>query len=221
MKKVLLSIIASFLLVGSAYAQPSVTIGLGMNQGVFAAEGTERNFDESGAFVSSTKEYGAFADSYPSIYIEVGNEFGSLGISLQDDISTPTNINDAGGPGSTGRVATSTVKATFENVATLYGTINLPYNMYAKAGVVGGGIAIDETQQSGNTYKDQDLEGYVIGFGYQHELNTGMGVRFELLGHAFDDVAADNGVAASGNINKVTVANMIGANAQISINKTF
>ena len=87
MKKVLLSIIASFLLVGSAYAQPSVTIGLGMNQGVFAAEGTERNFDESGAFVSSTKEYGAFADSYPSIYIEVGNEFGSLGISLQDDIS--------------------------------------------------------------------------------------------------------------------------------------
>ena len=220
MKKVLLSIVASFLLIGSAYAQPSITIGLGMNQGVFAAEGTERNFDESGALKTTTTEYGAFEDSYPSIYIEVGNEFGSLGLSLQDDVSTPQNVNKVGGLPSSNS-ATSKVSATFENVATIYGTINLPYNLYAKAGIVGGDIAIAETQKSGNTYKDQDLEGYVIGFGYQHELDTGMGVRFELLGHAYDDVAADNGIAAGGNMNKVTVANMIGANAQISINKTF
>ena len=33
----------------SAYAQPSFTLGVGLNKGVFAAEGKEDNFDESGS----------------------------------------------------------------------------------------------------------------------------------------------------------------------------
>ena len=220
MKKVLLSIIASFLLIGSVYAQPSLTIGLGMNQGVFAAEGVERNFDESGALKTITKEYGAFEDSYPSLYVELGNEQVAIGISIQDDISTPQNVNKVGGlPGS--NTATSKVSATFEDVAMLYAKVNIPYNMYLKAGVVGGDIAINESQKSGNTYKDQDLEGYVLGLGYQHDADNGVGIRFELLGHAYDDVESTNGVATSGNHNKVMVSNMIGATAQISINKSF
>ena len=48
MKKVLLVILAGMFMIGSAYAQPSFTIGLGLNKGVFAAEGREENFDESG-----------------------------------------------------------------------------------------------------------------------------------------------------------------------------
>ena len=103
----------------------------------------------------------------------------------------------------------------------LYAKVNIPYNMYLKAGVVGGDIAINESQKSGNTYKDQDLEGYVLGLGYQHDADNGVGIRFELLGHAYDDVESTNGVATSGNHNKVMVSNMIGATAQISINKSF
>ena len=116
--------------------------------------------------------------------------------------------------------ATSTVSADFDGVITLYGLVNLPMNTYLKAGIVQGDIAINETQKSGNTYKDQDLEGYVLGFGYQHELDAA-NVRFELLGHTYDDVESNNGVATTGNHNKVRVSNMIGANAQISVNKSF
>ena len=219
MKKVLLIILAGMFTIGSAYAQPSFTVGLGFNKGVFAAEGREENFDESGSLKTVTEEYGAFEDSYASIYVEVGNEVGSIGLAYQDDVSTPTNVNEVGGlPGSNS--ATSTVSADFSGVMTLYGLVNLPMNTYLKAGIVQGDIAINETQKSGNTYKDQDLEGYVLGFGYQHEADAA-NVRFELLGHTYDDVETNNGVATTGNHNKVRVSNMIGANAQISVNKSF
>ena len=219
MKKVLLTILAGMFMIGSAYAQPSFTVGIGFNKGVFAAEGREENFDESGTLKSVTEEYGAFEDSYASIYVEVGNEVGSIGLAYQDDVSTPTNVNEVGGlPGSNS--ATSTVSADFSGVITLYGLVNLPMNTYLKAGIVQGDIGVNETQKSGNTYKDQDLEGYVLGFGYQHEA-AAANVRFELLGHTYDDVTADNGVATSGNHNKITVSDMIGANAHISLNKSF
>ena len=219
MKKVLLTILAGMFMIGSALAQPSFTVGLALNKGVFAAEGREENFDEGGTLKTVTEEYGAFEDSYASIYVEMGNEVGSIGLAYQDDVSTPTNVNEVGGlPGSNS--ATSTVSADFSGVITLYGLVNLPMNTYLKAGIVQGDIAINETQKSGNTYKDQDLEGYVLGFGYQHEADAA-NVRFELLGHTYDDVETNNGVATTGNHNKVRVSNMIGANAQISVNRSF
>ncbi|MDA9709214.1 hypothetical protein N9U18_00960 [Candidatus Pelagibacter sp.] len=219
MKKVLLVILAGLFTIGSAYAQPSYTIGIGFNKGVFAAEGKEDNFSETGSLASTTTEYGAFEDSYASIYVEVGNETGSIGIAYQDDVSTPTNVNEVGGMPSSNS-ATSKVSADFSGVITFYGLVNLPMNTYLKAGIVQGDIAVNETQKSGNTYKDQDLEGYVLGFGYQHEADQA-NIRFELLGHTYDDVSADNGVATSGNHNKITISDMIGANAQISVNKSF
>ena len=220
MKKVLLVILAGLFTIGSAYAQPSVTIGLGLNKGVFAAHGREDNFDEGGSIKTVTDEYGAFEDSYASIYLEAGNEVGSIGIAYQDDISTPTNVNETNGDDGGTTTATSTVNADFSGVITVYGLVKLPMNTYVKAGIVRGDIAVNETQRSGNTYKDQDLEGYVLGFGYQHEADAA-NVRFELLGHTYDDVTANNSVATSGNHNKITVSDMIGANAQISVNKSF
>ena len=220
MKKVLLIILAGMFTAGSALAQPSFTVGLGLNHGVFAGEGSERNFDESGSLKSTTTEYGAFVDSYPSVYVEIGNEVGSIGLSYQGDATTPTNINESNGNDGGSSTATTTVSADFESVTTIYGLINLPLNMYAKAGYVQGDIVLNETQRSGNTYADQDLTGYVLGLGYQHEADAA-NVRFELLGHAYDDVSATNGVATTGNHNKVEVSNMIGASAQISINKSF
>ena len=219
MKKVLLVILAGLFTIGSAYAQPSYTIGIGFNKGVFAAEGKEDNFSETGSLASTTTEYGAFEDSYASIYVEVGNETGSIGLAYQDDVSTPTNVNEVGGMPSSNS-ATSKVSADFSGVITLYGLVNLPMNTYLKAGIVQGDIAVNETQKSGNTYKDQDLEGYVLGFGYQHQADAA-NIRFELLGHTYDDVSADNGVATSGNHNKITISDMIGANAQISVNRSF
>ena len=220
MRKVLLIILAGMFAITSAYAQPSFTLGIGFNKGVFAAEGREDNFDESGSLASQTVEYGAFEDTYASIYVEMGNEVGSIGLAYQGDVSTPTNVNERGAAPSNDSDPTSKVSADFNDVITLYGLVNLPMNVYLKAGIVQGDIGVNETQKSGNTYADQDLEGYVIGFGYQHEADAA-NVRFELLGHAYDDVTTNNGVATSGNHNKITISDMIGANAQISVNRSF
>ena len=224
MKKVLLTTIVSLFFFSNSFAMPTATIGLGINQGVFAAEGKEKNFSgnegsgSAGVLDTTTVEYGAFEDIYPSIYIEGGNETFSLGVSFQADIETPKNINEANMPG-TG-TDTSQVSAEFQDVLTFYGLVRLPYNLYAKAGIVQGDIIINETQRSGNTYPDQDLDGYVVGFGYEHDVN-GLGVRFELLGHSYDDVEANNGIAKTVNRNEITVSDMIGASAQLSVNKSF
>ena len=220
MKKVLLLILAGMFAASSVLAQPSVTVGLGINQGVFAAEGSERNFDESGSLKTTTTEYGAFVDSYASVYVELGNDTASLGLSYQGEVATPTNVNETNGNDGGSSTATSRVSAEFDSVYTVYGLVKLPMNMYAKGGIVRGDIVVNETQRSGNSYKDQDLEGYVLGFGYEHEADA-VNVRFELLGHAYDDVSATNGVATSGNHNKITISDMIGANAHISVNKSF
>ena len=110
MKKVLLTILAGMFLIGSAYAQPSFTVGLGLNKGVFAAEGKEENFDEDGTIRTVTDEYGAFEDTYASIYVEVGNEVGSIGLAYQDDVSTPTNVNETNGDDGGSSTATSTTR---------------------------------------------------------------------------------------------------------------
>ena len=218
MKKVLLLILAGMFAATTALAQPSMTIGVGLNKGVFAAEGKEENFVD-GSLGTTTVEYGAFEDTYGSIYVEFGNETASIGLSYQGDVSTPTNVNEVGGAGSQG-TPTSTVSADFEDVITLYGLVMLPMDLYLKAGIVNGDIQVNEVQKSGNTYPDQDLEGYVVGLGVQKEA-SGANIRLELLGHQYDDVDATNGVATTGNHNKITISDMIGANAHISINKTF
>ena len=218
MKKVLLLILAGMFAATTALAQPSMTVGVGLNKGVFAAEGKEENFVD-GSLGTTTVEYGAFEDSYGSIYVEFGNETASIGLSYQDDVSTPTNVNEVGGAGEQS-TPTSTVSAKFQDVLTLYGLVMLPKDFYLKAGIVDGDIQVNEVQKSGNTYADQDLEGYVLGFGVQKEA-SGANIRLELLGHSYDDVSADNGVATTGNHNKITISEMIGANAHISINKTF
>jgi len=218
MKKVLLLILAGMFAATTALAQPSMTVGVGLNKGVFAAEGKEENFVD-GSLGTTTVEYGAFEDTYGSIYVEFGNETASIGLSYQDDVSTPTNVNEVGGAGEQS-TPTSTVSAKFQDVLTLYGLVMLPKDFYLKAGIVDGDIQVNEVQKSGNTYADQDLEGYVLGFGVQKEA-SGANIRLELLGHSYDDVSADNGVATTGNHNKITISEMIGANAHISINKTF
>ena len=219
MKKVLLIILAGMFAFGSALAQPSFTVGLGLNHGVFAGEGREENFND-GSLNTVTEEYGAFTDSFASVYVEVGNEVAAIGISYQGEASTPTNINEANGDTGSGIENNTQVSADFSSVTTIYGLVNLPMGMYAKVGIVSGDIEINETLRSGNSYADQDLEGYVAGFGYQHEADAA-NIRVELLGHTYDDVEANNGVSSSGNLNKVRVSNMIGATAQISVNRSF
>ena len=219
MKKVLLTIIASIFTITSVQAFEA-TVGVSWNQSVFAAEGKEDGYNESGALSESTTEYGAFEDSYGAIFIEAGNETVAIGLSYSESLSTPTNVNEANFPGSGN--ATSNVSADFEEFYQLYGLVRIPLGgLYVKAGIANVEVVTKETQRSGNTYPDTDTDGYVVGIGWEHKADNGFGLRAEIHGHAFDDVEVSNNQATTGNNNVITVSEMIGLTGQISLLKTF
>mgnify|MGYP003956178843 CR=1 FL=1 len=231
MKKVLFILLASVLSFGSAQAV-DVSVGISMNQSVFAATGKEDNYSETGASGGSivTEEYGAFKDSYPSIFVEVGlNESFSIGLSAQSEFGTPENTNERctshkANCNSAGETTpTSKVSADFESYFTVYGKVNIPLGgLYVKGGLSRVDITVNETQASGNTYPDTDTTGYMVAIGYQFDAATGVSLRAEIQGHSFDDVEVNNGKSkSSGNYNSVTVSDMIGATGTISLVKTF
>ncbi len=223
MKKVLLIIFASLLSFTSANAlelgDTNFTIGLSGVNAVYAGEGTEHNYDESGSLKETTQEYGAFSPAYAEIFAEVGTEKIAVGVAFAETFSTPTNVNETGGEFD-GAITTS-VNAAFEDNYTIYGLARGPWGLYAKLGWTQVDVIVNETQKSGNTYGDTTTQGWVVGFGLEKVSDNGFGIRAELLGHEFEDVKADNGVATTGNYNEVKIDNMMGASAKISVLKTF
>ena len=221
MKKVLLIIVASVFSFSTAMADVMVSAGLSYNQSVFAAEGRERNYDYQGTIFTDIKEYGAFEDSYTSIFAEIGN--GTIGVGLSytpDSIETPTNSSEQVQI-TNATSSTETVKAEFKDLTTLYAIARLPvWGIYLKAGISQVDVDVTETNASAN-YQDTDTDGYTVGIGIEKDLG-GVGIRAEITGHEFDDVNANNGKGAgTADANVIDVSNLIGATATISIVKNF
>ena len=221
MKKVLLIIVASVFSFSTAMADVMVSAGLSYNQSVFAAEGRERNYDYQGTIFTDIREYGAFEDSYPSIFAEIGN--GTIGVGLSyvpEGIETPTNSSEQVQI-TNATSSTETVKAEFKDLTTLYAIARLPvWGIYLKAGISQVDVDVTETNASAN-YKDTDTDGYTVGIGIEKDLG-GVGIRAEIMGHEFDDVNANNGSGAGvADANVIDVTDLIGATATISIVKNF
>tara|TARA_Y100001970_G_scaffold234859_1_gene293498 strand:- start:205 stop:861 length:657 start_codon:yes stop_codon:yes gene_type:complete len=218
MKKVLLTIILSMF----AFAQANaigISIGAAGNQSVFYGSANEKNHDESGTLRTTNNADGAFDPAYASVFIEIGNETASIGASYSDNFKTPKAINEFNTAGTNN---TTEVEAHFENLITIYGKVNLPLGgLYAKAGFQSVDIETIETTKSGVNYPDTETDGFILGFGYEHEAGAGFKVRLELVGHEFDSVKVDNGQGTSGNLNIIEVTEMYGATASLAVVKTF
>jgi len=193
-------------------------VGISFNNAAFAGEGNSRENNETGSVDVTTDEYGAFAETYGSIFLEAG--FGdviSLGIEyVPSGISSPTNTSREN------EGSNSSVSADFEDLTTVYAKINVPLGgTYLKFGFSQVDVVINDKMASGNTYKDVDTEGYTAGIGYAHEISNGFSIRGEVMASQFDDVQTDNGVAATGNRNVVQVESMWGAKGTVSLVKSF
>lgn len=194
------------------------SVGISLNNAAFAGEGNSRENNETGSVDVTTDEYGAFTETYGSIFLEAG--FGdviSLGIEyVPSGISSPTNTSREN------EGSNSSVSADFEDLTTVYAKINVPLGgTYLKFGFSQVDVVINDKMASGNTYKDVDTEGYTAGIGYAHEISNGFSIRGEVMASQFDDVQTDNGVAASGNRNVVQVESMWGAKGTVSLVKSF
>ena len=89
--------------------------------------------------------------------------------------------------------------------------------VYGKFGV--STMNIDVSSENAGTYSDPGSNtGIELALGYEHEAADGVSVRAELAYHQFDDVSANNGQTDK---NEITVSNMQGGIARISLVKSF
>ena len=196
-----------------------LSIGVGYNFSAFMGTGKETKTGSGGdsTVVDTTEETGAFQDEVASIFVEY--DLGPLSLGLEyvaDDMTTPSNTNVQ--DNNNGDGTTNTVKATFKDHTTLYANIDMPFNTFLKLGYQQVDIATQENLGTGNSYNDADTDGYTLGLGYNHIVDSGVFFRAELSAHAYDDISASGTVDSS---KKVDVTDMYGASASIKIGKTF
>ncbi len=217
MKKIIATIVA-LVFSTSAYAVTisDVSVGASINHGLYGGNGKEENYTHTGTLETTTKKDGAaFVDTYATIFLELAlNENISLGVSYApDSIDTPQNVNSAEGGGD--NTTEIKVEAQFEDLTTVYLLAKSEIGVFAKAGY--SQMDINVNSENAGTYKDTDTDGLEFAIGYEHDMG-GVGIRAELAYHSFDDVKADNGQTDK---NEITVSNMEGATARISLVKSF
>ena len=215
MKKIIIAISSIWLLTVSSAMSISPSIGISGNLGVYAATGTEKNFNEGGTAVDTTiDEHGAFAAEYPSIFVEAAlTDTVSIGLDYAASFETPENVSneDQGNQ--------RTVSAEFTDLTTVYAKLNIPLGgAYIKVGYSQADVTSNENGGSGNSYGNDTTDGYTVGLGYNHELTNGVSVRLEVTGTDFSDVKVNNGQT---NKTEIQVKEMIGARGTLSIVKSF
>ena len=216
MKKIIATIVA-LVFSTSAYAVTisDISVGASYNYGVYAADGKEENFTHTGTLEKTTRVTGKeFVDDYATVFVEMAfNENISLGVSYApESIDTPQNINS--GEGGDGKTDIK-VEASFEDLTTVYLLAKSDIGVFAKAGY--SQMDINITSQNAGTYKDTETDGVEFALGYERDLG-GISARAELAYHSFDDVKANNGITDK---NEITVSNMEGDTARISLVKSF
>ena len=217
MKKIIATIVA-LVFSTSAYAVTisDLSVGASINHGIYGGNGKEENYTHTGTLERTTKKDGAaFVDTYATVFVEmVLNENISLGISYApDSVDTPQNINSGeGGGGGTTDIKAS---AEFEDLTTVYLLAKSDIGVFVKAGY--SQMDINVSSENAGTYNDTDTDGLEFAIGYERDLGE-IGVRAELAYHSFDDVKADNGQTDK---NEITVSNMEGATARLSLVKSF
>ena len=216
MKKLIIAISSIWLLTVSSAMSISPSIGISGNMAVYAATGTEKNFNEGGTAVdTTTDEHGAFVAEYGSIFLEAAlNDVISVGVDyVPMDFETPENISQED------QTNTRTVSARFDDLTTVYAKLNVPLGgTYLKVGYSQADVTSNENGGSGNSYGNDTTSGLTVGLGYNHEVANGLAVRLEVTGTDFSDVQVTNDAT---NKTEITVKDIIGARGTLSIVKSF
>ena len=214
MKKILLSLIFSSFLILPAFSL-GINIGVSGTAAVFHATGEENENNEK------TKEDATAVASYGSIFVEktLGDRL-AIGVDyVPATLSSETANNDRLDKTATATAASvvNSIKVDFEDLTTVYLTLSLTDSLYVKAGVIEVDVVTKESLGTGSTYGDTSMDGSTFGIGYNSAFGNGAFVRLE--GSYMDFGSAS--VTASNGDNKVSMNQLEGASAKISIGKSF
>ena len=216
MKKIIIFLVTSMFFFGQASAVDfSVSVGLSGSQAVFHAEGEENENGEK------SKEDATGVAGFGSVFAEASiNDMISIGVDfVTDSISSETaeSVVDDITTSATNTRATQKVQVDFDDLTTYYVMVNLTEGLYVRGGVINVDVITNESLGTGSTYGDTTMDGTVMGVGYNRTLDNG--VFFRVEGNYMD--LGNKSLTASNGDNKVSLNDLIGASAKISIGKSF
>ena len=207
----------------STAALSQISVGISAAYGQMEAEGTETNVtakakksgDANFPFASIFAEYNVVIDK--SWTMILGLDYIPISTEIEDTSKADTNLG-AAGASTTG---TRKAKLELENHATLYlqPTYSLGggLSVFGKVGYSHADLQVtsSNTSTSSTLNKKDDLEGYLVGFGVQKNIDKNTFVRFEANYTDYDTVTYTDT-----NGTKFT-ANPELYSAKISVGKSF
>ena len=180
----------------STAALSQISVGISAAYGQMEAEGTETNVtakakksgDANFPFASIFAEYNVVIDK--SWTMILGLDYIPISTEIEDTSKADTNLG-AAGASTTG---TRKAKLELENHATLYlqPTYSLGggLSVFGKVGYSHADLQVtsSNTSTSSTLNKKDDLEGYLVGFGVQKNIDKNTFVRFEANYTDYDTV---------------------------------
>ena len=164
-------------------------------------EGGEKNSGDADNIVAIPS---LFAEYVYSDTLSIGIDYIPLSADVSDKTKkrTDTETSVTGTTTTTSTSRTQTANAELENHITLYANYNLDNGLYLKGGVAQVTLNTNESLGTGSKYGEEDIMGYVIGFG----VDSG-NWRTELTYTDYEDISLTSSVARTG----VTTNNKIDA----------
>ena len=164
-------------------------------------EGGEKNSGDADNIVAIPS---LFAEYVYSDTLSIGIDYIPLSADVSDKTKkrTDTETSVTGTATTTSTSRTQTANAELENHITLYANYNLDNGLYLKGGVAQVTLNTNESLGTGSKYGEEDIMGYVIGFG----VDSG-NWRTELTYTDYEDISLTSSVARTG----VTTNNKIDA----------
>tara|TARA_Y100000590_G_C15536786_1_gene945354 strand:+ start:449 stop:1063 length:615 start_codon:yes stop_codon:yes gene_type:complete len=193
-----------------------LNIGVSGVTAVFHAEGQE---NENGEL---SKEDATGVAGYASVFAEIRlNEFFAVGVdyvpeALESETSETVVYDKT--TSDTRTAKTNKVQVDFEELTSAYIMVNLTEGLYVRGGVVQVDVVTNESLGTGSTYDDTDMDGTIMGIGYNRTLDNGLFFRVE---GNYMDLGSASLTATNNAENKISLNDLQGASARIAVGKAF
>ena len=220
-----------------AFERPSLAIGIGGAYGGYEASGYE--LEGAGSPQEKNTADGAGEFGWTNIFIEVqdiadrltlgaswsADDFETDQASRTDTLCTAAT-DEQGEPRNdcsiSGNAGTSTVKVEMKNLIQGYAELRLYDGFFVKVGVMEVDITTKENLHTDTSYPNTTLDGNMVGVGWRGSWDNGMFIKTETVKQDWNGVKLlGSGSTDTDNNTSVTLDNLSGVAASISIGKAF
>ena len=222
MKKITIAIL---ILLGSfsmVSAEIGLKIGVSGNLAIFHAEGKDQNNQTAGSDLIKEDDATGVA-GYASFFAEktlpgplrrlsIGIDYVPEGL---DSEQAENQLYGRDGDESSDTTKENILKVSFEDLTTYYLSLALTDSIYVKTGVVSVEFITNETMGTDSTYPNATIDGSMMGIGFERNFDSGLFARAEGTYMEFDNVKMTS------LDNTLSMNNLEGASAKISIGKSF